>query len=42
MAPWRISLGAICFAGFALWRSKTRVLVIVIALTLGSTVMSLR
>ncbi|MSV66336.1 MAG: hypothetical protein F2855_04030, partial [Actinobacteria bacterium] len=42
MAPWRISLGAICFAGFALWRSKTRVLVIVIALTLGSTVMSMR
>ncbi|CAN2186652.1 ComEC Predicted membrane metal-binding protein [Candidatus Nanopelagicaceae bacterium] len=42
MAPWRISLGAICFAVFALWRSKTRVLVIVIALTLGSTVMSMR
>ena len=42
MAPWRISLGAICFAVFALWSNKTRVLVIVVALTLGSTVMSMR
>ena len=42
MAPWRISLGAICFASYALWRSKTRVLVIIFALALGSTVMSLR
>lgn len=42
MAPWRISLGALCFAGFALWNSKTRVLVLVMAIALGSTVMSMR
>ena len=42
MAPWRISLGAICFALFALTQKKRRVIVLVIALTLGSVVMSMR
>lgn len=42
MAPWRFSLGAASFAAFALWQSKARVVVIVIAITLGSSVMSMR
>ena len=42
MAPWRISLGAICFVAFAFWQRKARVIVLVIALTLGSVVMSMR
>jgi competence protein ComEC len=42
MAPWRISLGAICFALLALSQKKQRVIVLVIALTLGSVVMSMR
>jgi competence protein ComEC len=42
MAPWRISLGAICFALFAVTQKKRRVIVLVIALTLGSVVMSMR
>ena len=42
MAPWRISLGAICFALFAITQKKRRVIVLVIALTLGSVVMSMR
>jgi len=42
MAPWRISLGAICFVLLALSQKKRRVIVLVIALTLGSVVMSMR
>lgn len=42
MAPWRISLGAICFVLLALSHKKRRVIVLVIALTLGSVVMSMR
>jgi competence protein ComEC len=42
MAPWRISLGAICLVLFALSQKKRRVIVLVIALTLGSVVMSMR
>jgi competence protein ComEC len=42
MAPWRISLGAICLILFALSQRKHRVIVLVIALTLGSVVMSMR
>ena len=42
MAPWRISLGAICFVLLALSQKKQRLIVLVIALTLGSVVMSMR
>ena len=42
MAPWRISLGAICFALLAIAQKKQRIIVLVIALTLGSVVMSMR
>jgi competence protein ComEC len=42
MAPWRISLGAVCFVLLALSQKKQRVIVLVIALTLGSVVMSMR
>ncbi len=42
MAPWRISLGAICFALLAIAQQKQRIIVLVIALTLGSVVMSMR
>jgi competence protein ComEC len=42
MAPWRISLGAICFVALALSQKKRRIIVLVVALTLGSVVMSMR
>ena len=42
MAPWRVSLGAICFALLVISQKKQRIVVLVIALTLGSVVMSLR
>ena len=42
MAPWRISLGAICLVALALSQKKRRIIVLVIALTLGSVVMSMR
>lgn len=42
MAPWRISAGAICLVLFAVSQKKRRIIVLVIALALGSVVMSMR
>jgi competence protein ComEC len=42
LAPWQVSLGASCFLAFAFAQKKQRILVLAIALTLGSVVMSMR